>query len=206
MSPDVVSAIADCCIALFTLLTVGIAFVGLRTWRNQLHGTNEYQLAKKILLDVYRLREALNFVRYPFMSSSEADPVQKDIPWEVSAYERRWAAVGEVYAELNVSLLEARVVWEGMLGDAESELDERKFELKMAVESFIKAKQDKTYRATNDYKKTLYSTGSKDEYMVALNTAIAKFEDKLKPFVVRRKFGFRKSFEVLIGRNLGSRF
>ena len=42
-----------------------IAGMGLYTWKNQLIGTAEYELAKRILKATYRLRDTLENVRNP---------------------------------------------------------------------------------------------------------------------------------------------
>lgn len=80
-------------IAVATLAGLVIAALGLRTWRVQLAASADFDLARRLLLEVYRLRDALEYVRDPMMLVQEAAGADPNVPWEVSAYERRWQGV-----------------------------------------------------------------------------------------------------------------
>src|SRR3989304_91489 len=60
-----------------------VAIKGLQTWRRQLKGTADYDLAKRLLKAAYRLRDALQAVRNPFMSSGEVQYAIKEVQLEV---------------------------------------------------------------------------------------------------------------------------
>jgi hypothetical protein len=56
--------------AVLTGAAIVAGYVGLRglgTWRRQLKGNTEYELAKSLLKAVYELREAIVSARFPFM-------------------------------------------------------------------------------------------------------------------------------------------
>src|SRR5689334_8252445 len=75
---DVVSLVRDiltCCAALFA---AGIAFLGLRTWRAQLKGKTEFELAQRLLQSVYKVRQAIAVVRHPWMSVAEESDAVKE--------------------------------------------------------------------------------------------------------------------------------
>ena len=57
---------------IFATITAGIvAILGLRTWKIQLKGRTEYDLAKKLLVEIYKIKESLLFVRSFYMSGGE---------------------------------------------------------------------------------------------------------------------------------------
>lgn len=98
-----------------------VAVLGLRAWRVQLHGKAEYQLARRLLRAVYRVRDKIQAVRAPVMLGGEIaaaiehagrDP--KEVSEEekgVLGYELRWQAVTEAWSDLDVERLEAEVLW-----------------------------------------------------------------------------------------------
>jgi hypothetical protein len=94
-----------------TIVALIIAWFGLHTWRRQLKGSYDFELSRRLLLSVYKCRDALQSARNPFVQPSESDRDRDD--WEVSAYENRWKAVAEPMSELRSSVLESEVSWGG---------------------------------------------------------------------------------------------
>src|SRR3972149_3543256 len=75
---DVLESIRTWGIFLATIIGViiagaGVYFAasGLSTWRDQLHGRTEYDLARRYLRSTYKVRDALQRVRSPFMFGEE---------------------------------------------------------------------------------------------------------------------------------------
>src|SRR5690348_10031730 len=102
-----------------TFCGIGIALVGLFTWRRQLHGTVEYDLARRLLRRVYTVRDRIAEVRHPFISRGEFATAFKEAgvtPNDQGAgldpqstrlvYNRRWSAVTSAASDLDVELLE----------------------------------------------------------------------------------------------------
>ena len=48
-----------------------VAVKGLRAWKKQLRGKTDYELARRCLKAVYRVRDAIRMVRNPLQSSEE---------------------------------------------------------------------------------------------------------------------------------------
>lgn len=67
MSASTVSAVADVLTALGALAAAAVAGLGLATWREQLKGRTEYDLARRMLKKTYRLREAVRAARSPLI-------------------------------------------------------------------------------------------------------------------------------------------
>jgi len=139
------SVLRDAILTIAALVGAWVAWRGLHTWREQLTGQTEYELAKRLLRDLYRYRDAIAAVRNPFMSAGE---MAEDIPLEdelvptpewhhegtTRAYQRRWEKVTAVRADLYPELLEAEVVWGSSINELFSPLILLENELYFAIE------------------------------------------------------------------------
>ena len=106
-----------------TAITAGyVGLKGLDTWRRQLRGNTEYQLAKQLLKSVYELHGAISDVRNPLRSY----PPEPDLPEEVlqrlsrqekqwhivkQDYQKKWISISDIKSTLASTLLEAKVIW-----------------------------------------------------------------------------------------------
>ncbi len=102
-----------------------VAVWGVRSWRAQMRGKTEYEVARRCLRHTYRVRDSLRSLRSQWMSSGEqAHALQQkdgeDVPandddrrqqGQVAAYEERWRRVTDAHSDLRVDLLEAEVLW-----------------------------------------------------------------------------------------------
>lgn len=104
------------------IIALIIAGLGLQTWKRQLCGKSEYDVARKLLIATYKYREAIQSVRHPFMDISETpDPPENDPQLSderrkryysiTTAYNKRWDKVTEARIEVDTELLEAEVLW-----------------------------------------------------------------------------------------------
>jgi hypothetical protein len=99
-----------------------VALRGLGAWRQQQKGKVEYDLARKLLTNTYRLRDAVAVVRASFIRATEMDSPPADSEYaktpegiryhqEASAYQKRFAFVDAAQATLMGDLLEAEILW-----------------------------------------------------------------------------------------------
>lgn len=99
-----------------------VAAFGLSTWRKQLGGTAEYELARRLLREIYQFREALQSVRFPFISVKEMELSEEDGPPPsndknkryrelAKAYQTRYSRVNDARNALEATLLEVEVLW-----------------------------------------------------------------------------------------------
>ena len=123
--PQIVAITKD----ILTIVGAGIAsyvaLKGLSTWRRQLRGNTQYDLARRLLLSAYKLRDAVEGVRTPGIHSAEAAHALKETGIctegmrprdsvrveKVAVYELRWRRVQDAKSELSVNCLEAQVLW-----------------------------------------------------------------------------------------------
>ena len=117
-----ISLVKDLVVAAAAATGAIVAVMGLTTWKRQLHGQNEYELARRLLVTTFKYRDEIDKVRNPVMFNEE-QPVPPDDEagnmndnqvrhYGVShAYQARWDAVRAVRVNLDADLLEAEAMW-----------------------------------------------------------------------------------------------
>jgi hypothetical protein len=163
---------------------VGVIFagIGLNTWKKQIRGSFEYELARKLMLQVYKLRDALKATRNPFLSISEGDKDDTEDTWQITAYRKRWDVVRDILAEFYVTSLEAEVIWPDNTKESKKELLGLVHDLNFALEMFIRQQKDKAFAEDfrRDYEDTIYDKGEDDSYNQRLDKVVKKYESILK--------------------------
>ena len=119
LTKDVFSVIGTVVSAIGVGLAAWVGFSGLATWRRQNKGTSDHDLSRRLLMDLYRLRDGIGHVRNPVMFGSEggAEEQGQNLNFQqinyratVRAYQKRFAMVDEVRARLDTSLVESEAV------------------------------------------------------------------------------------------------
>jgi hypothetical protein len=107
-----------------------VAIKGLRTWKKQIRGNADFDVAKRTLHAVYDLREAIMACRDPFMSAGELadalEAAEQDNPGPErvfatpadykdaasrAAYQRRWKRVADAEVRARAPALEGEALW-----------------------------------------------------------------------------------------------
>jgi hypothetical protein len=181
-----------------------VAIIGLTTWRRQLGGTAEYELARRILKEVYQFREALQSVRFPFISVREMELTEEDGPPPTNdkdkryrelakAYQNRYIRVNETKSALEATLLEVEVLWGTELIAKVRKLYNWDGELYAAILDHLDAiSSDVSHggRQSVDIKKTRDTMNArgdknKDEFLQGLQADIQEIEKDVKPHLKR---------------------
>lgn len=120
---DAVALLQPLILTVTAVVGAAVALVGLQTWRKQLEGRTEYELARRFLRAALEARDAIENVRRPMMLGGEIQAAAEEagieldalgpIPREaiVEARERRWRGVRDALSALRVEELEAEVLW-----------------------------------------------------------------------------------------------
>jgi hypothetical protein len=108
--------------AIIGILTV--FFLGKKAWRDNLFNEHNHKLAKSIVVDFYKVANAIEIVRNPFISVTEQLEADKKLGESNNhksdetnnksikrAYSLRWQSITSALANLDAELLEAKVVW-----------------------------------------------------------------------------------------------
>lgn len=117
--------VKDAVTFLFTGIGIIIASQGLHTWKKQIKGTKEFEIAYGLNLAVLKLRDAVRFVRNPWIWPSESqraiqllkerNPALSDRELKKGehayVYEIRWERITSAYTEVESQLLGAEVLW-----------------------------------------------------------------------------------------------
>jgi hypothetical protein len=202
MSHDWFSTVTQIVLAVSAVLGAVAALLGVSTWRRELQGRTEYDLARRVLAGVYRVRDAIGRVRAPMMLSSEyldrpdraVDSIHADADDLGYAYQQRWTPLRESLTNLEVDLLEAEALWHDELRECSKQLQSCVSELFAAVWSYIRAKRPDPAGNTPDPKfiqnleRVIWPLGTDDrpdEYGEKLSRAVASFEKLLRPHLRR---------------------
>ena len=178
------------------------AYLGLSTWRKELKGKSEYQLAKDVLKSVYKVREAFKHVRNPVIFQYEYPEEMTDRHGHLKqenrhegtahVYQERWKIMDEAFSELEGYHLDAQVEWGAEFQDVIKDLRSCRAELLVAIQRMLERMKD-TYdkevlsvdeRA--EERSVLYHLGGDskhDKFTPDIDTAIEKFEKWLRPHI-----------------------
>ncbi len=163
-----------------------VAFIGINAWKKQLKGSTEYELAKRYLKSVYKIRDAIKYVRNPFISIDEMAVALKENGVENpdysnnqqtnrAVYSVRWKKVMEARIDLDVELLEAEVIWGkeavNVIGDLNAQINKLYVSLKMFLEE----------RNVKPDRDIIYDIGDQDTFNPEVQKAIEKIESFIKP-------------------------
>ena len=198
---DVISAISDVIVALSAAVAAIFAYVGLSTWRKQLKGGAEYQLAKDVLKAVYRVREAFKAVRnpaifeyeYPEEMRSPSGHLREEKKYEGTAhvYEKRWKQMVSSFKELEEYHLQAQVEWGPEFQNRIEKLRRCRVELMSAIQDLLEgykapgARTATTPQESREARSVLYWGGGSefDKFTPQIDEAIDEFEKWFRPKV-----------------------
>ncbi len=145
---------------------------GMNTWRNQMIGKHDYDLAKRLLTLVFDLQGVIRMLRSPF------EPNDSTL----------WARFSEVGSAIDTAFVEARVHWgDGIMKHNQALLDcTNKFRLAKA--RIYAAKNDgmpeeAKPEAISEFSPIRYSedTGNRDLFAEQVKDAIEGLADELRP-------------------------
>lgn len=123
------SAFADLVIGAAALWAAYVAYCGLHTWRKQLAGGTEYELARRVLKAAITVREAINRIRADFTVDAEGSRQQ-------------WSGVAAAWSQLRAEALEAEVVWGKDIHSQIEPLRKLMAKLRSALHRMVRAASD----------------------------------------------------------------
>ena len=185
-----------------------VAVKGLGTWQRQLKGQSEYELSRRILVSVFKYRDAINGVRHPAMWGYEMPSPPEDEAAKMSreqisfygtskAYQARWDKVQTERTSLYADLLEAEAIWGVELKQLFKKVFDLEHELFTRVRHYIElinpdtseAKKEAITKLDNKARDIMYDDLSEepDEYKKDLISSIEHIEKYLKPKLSHEK-------------------
>ena len=186
-----------------------VAVAGLGTWRRQLKGQAEYDLARRVLRAVLKARDHLNAVRSPDMTGGEIAAAYKEAGLELPerpllgsqskaselVYDRRWQRLLAAVRELEAELLEAEVLWGAASRAPELEFKKCFAELYSAVMMHLRAlstpnPHESLTKIVETQFRVLYrvdSTDDPDQFGKRIDGAVKAFELIVRPHLTRTR-------------------
>jgi hypothetical protein len=182
LAKDIVTILA-------TVTATIIAYAGLQTWKKQLRANAEYDLARRALIAVYKVRDAVNNCRIFIDPREHIEEAKKQHNLQI-------AKVDDSTSSLAVELLEAEAVW----GDEKN--FHEKFENLYKAASYMKSSiwnyySDKTPENVKDnyFFQIFYSPPQgKGDIDILLETSVYEIEDLLRPKLKLRRGRKRKKW------------
>lgn len=179
LTKDVVSIVG-------TIGALTIGGLGLFTWRRQLRGTSEYEIAKKAILKIYEVQQALQSVRNPmlYLSKEEVEAGRR-LEEEQRIYSERMTYLNEKWAELQTIRLEAKAIWGKEAQDSFNEIQQRIGDLRGAIwlHFWMKgayagpgATIDNSPERVRDNDKIVYFMSEEDEFSQQIAESTANVE------------------------------
>lgn len=205
---EIVSLLKDLVLSGAAITGAVVAVKGLGTWQRQLKGQSEYELSRRILVTVFKYRDAINGVRHPAMWAYEMpsppdDEAAKMSPEQIrfygtsKAYQARWDKVQTERTSLYADLLEAEAIWGLELKELFKKVFDLEHELFTRIRHYIELINPDTDEASKDAirnidkkaRDIMYDNLSDepDEYKQGLVSAIEQIEKYLKPKLSHEK-------------------
>ncbi len=167
-------------IAYFGIALAGViaAFQGLSAWKKQLRGRAEYDAARKLYKAILQLRDAISFVRKPFIPQSETikavNQFKKENPEatineNAAVYQLRWNKIIEAISAVQLESLEAEVLWGDEVGKIIKPLNQCVGKLNSHLAMFLNPQLYGS--STRDFNSIIYEVVSdteKDEFTIEI--------------------------------------
>lgn len=196
---EFISVVKDLVIVAAPATGAVVAIKGLTTWRRQLKGQSDYNLAKDVLINLYKYRDALFFVRHPLMTGAELRLPEgideKELKYaEVNflrtetAYQNRWDKVVEVRSKLLTNIVEIEALWGAILAQELKNIFEHERDLMLNISCYLRVinpsipADDKKFDTEHVDRKMLYDTlkDESDTFRLALKKTLTPIEDGLR--------------------------
>lgn len=201
MCIDTIIFIKEIVTIVATIIATIVAIWGINSWKRQSKAHNDHELAKRILVNLFKYRDAIANVRNPFMWSSEMPlPSEEDklkmnmqdisFYGKSKAYQGRFNKVQEVRSGLYIDLIEAQALWGNELQEVFNELYKLQNELLIVIQNYIELINPKTDAVTKssiqvinkDKSSIMYDLGvdNPDPFRENFDRFLKKIEEYLK--------------------------
>ena len=205
---ETVTLLKDIILAGAAFTGAGVAIKGLGTWQRQLKGQSEYELSRRILVTLFKYRDAIGSVRNPMIWPNEnptpsADEVEgmndaKKNSYRISkVYLSRWDKLQIERRALYADLLEAEAIWDNELKDIFKKVFDLEHELSICIRHHLSLLNPDVHEASKDAirkidekrRDIMYGDedDEDDEFKNDLFDAIKKIEQYLKPKLSHEK-------------------
>lgn len=199
LTKDVFSVIGTLISAVGVGLAAWVGFSGLATWRRQNKGTADHELSRRVLIELYRLRDRIRQVRNPAMIvngnlTGESNFQQVLFKQTVDFYQAQFSVIDEIRSRLETSLLESEAIWGGELKLLVKPILDLQYEIFTKVISHLGSinpseTEDRVRSHRNvlsSGRNSLYESHieGEDTFSAELKAALSNVEDYLRPKLI----------------------
>ena len=184
----IITIITNSITALAAIVVAGVAIYGVFwEWKKQMRGKTDYEIARRYLKTVLQLRDAIKFVRNPFISIDEMQVALEENGFDSKEYEDknktnravyslRWKKVTDTWTTLEAELIEAEVSWGKEAVEVQKSLDDLVRKLRGALWLYLNG----DVKGGFSENKLIYDVGEDDKFSKKVLKAIEKIETYLK--------------------------
>lgn len=203
MSVELITAIKDVCLSMAAIVTATVAIYGLKSWKKELNGKANFEVARGLIRATYKLRDEISYSRNPFTSAHEFpkgyDPLQKTPEKEAEAWSyvftNRWKPIAEAVQEFDTQTLEAEALWGSDIKNKAFELRRCANTLRAAMEEMVsnEASGNRHFKSDEEFGKKIKAEVSagwgrsedKNELSERIDNSIKQIEKEVRPHLSR---------------------
>lgn len=215
---DFFSILKDICLSGAAITTATVAWRGVSKWKNELRGKVEFEVGRGLILTTYKLRNAIDNCRNPFLSASEY-PEDYSSKRQKMSFEEKGQATGYLYnnrlkevlqciQEFDAATLETEALWGSPVSDRANKLRDCVSELKAGIWMYVNNdlgggeifKSDK--ELAEEIKAIVMNIKQeKNPFTLKVNKAVEEIEKYVRPHLSRRKQSLDISKFVILFKN-----
>lgn len=141
-----ISDIIDIVVGISASAAAIAAWRGLYVWREENKGKTDFDVARRLLISVFRLRDAIKEARNPWIDASEFPPdyrsqsatnQQQGEAW-VHVFKGRWTPIREAASEMRALTVEAEALWGSNIRCQTDKLERVAVKLRTAMDAKIR--------------------------------------------------------------------
>lgn len=201
MDAKTITVIKDILLAIAAITTATVAITGLRNWSKELKGKAYFDLARRLMMATYKVRDQLQYGRNPFTSAGEFpedyDPRKRaeDNKQEAEAwayvFNNRWKPIVDAVQELEVNALEAEALWGREIKNKLFGLRSCTLKLRSSMNSYVSriashgGDLTKSSIAINEDVFVKYN--GDDELSINISKAVENIEKEVLPHIRKNK-------------------
>ena len=197
---ELIQGIADSLVGISAVAVAIIAYLGLKTWKKELIGKTELEVAQDLLEAVFRMRDSIRDCRaseIDFMSefpepnkNSTCSKEEDIINCLFYTYENRFQKILEGIPELKVAAREAEVLWGAPINKKVAKfndcIDELKGALREVFVIHLRTLNEKGEKEIPDNIRQIISdetnsVKAKNQFTERINAAVADIEKTIRP-------------------------
>ncbi|MBI2063871.1 MAG: hypothetical protein HYT65_02670 [Candidatus Yanofskybacteria bacterium] len=184
---DIIQVLKDLVTMIAAITASVVAVLGLSAWKKQLKGKTYYELARRYLGAVYKARDAIRYVRAPFIASGEIITALKESGYDESdyadrkksdqaVYSRRWKKLTETLSVLELEQIDAEVSWGKEVATIAEDFNKCWRKLYSRLNWFLRGGEGMKPEDID----IIYDMGEDDEFNKEIKKAVEQIEVYLK--------------------------